>query len=141
VPVRVTLLDRHNHHVFSAAAYKKVATATLSPGDIASPIRWILRRARNVARPLGDRPRDRYTDSARPAGDDSTIDYDYLIVATGASHTYFGTTDEDDCGNRSARDVEEQPRRARRCGPRTGGHGYRQCRAATEIRHAPLSLW
>ena len=46
-PVQVTLLDRHNHHVFQPLLYQ-VATAGLSPGDIAAPIRWILRRQRNT---------------------------------------------------------------------------------------------
>ncbi len=88
-PVRVTLLDRHNHHLFQPLLYQ-VATATLSPGDIASPIRWILRRARNVRVLLGDvRAVDTQTRRIR-LEDDSTLDYDFLIVATGASHTYFG---------------------------------------------------
>ncbi len=46
-PVRVTLLDRHNYHLFQPLLYQ-VATASLSPGDIASPIRWVLRRQKNV---------------------------------------------------------------------------------------------
>src|SRR5579864_9334806 len=46
-PVRVTLVDRHNYHLFQPLLYQ-VATASLSPGDIASPIRWVLRRQRNV---------------------------------------------------------------------------------------------
>ena len=46
-PARVTVIDRHNHHVFQPLLYQ-VATAALSPGDIASPIRWILRRQQNV---------------------------------------------------------------------------------------------
>src|SRR6187551_2255917 len=46
-PVRVTLIDRHNYHLFQPLLYQ-VATASLSPGDIASPIRWVLRRQRNV---------------------------------------------------------------------------------------------
>src|SRR6058998_1856060 len=46
-PVRVTLIDRHNYHLFQPLLYQ-VATAALSPGDIASPIRWILRRQKNV---------------------------------------------------------------------------------------------
>ena len=49
----VTLVDRHNHHVFQPLLYQ-VATAGLSPGDIASPIRWILRRQANVRVLLGD---------------------------------------------------------------------------------------
>ncbi len=91
-PVRVTLLDRHNPHLFQPLLYQ-VATATLSPGDIASPIRWILRRARNVRVLLGDvRAIDTQTRRVR-LEDDSAIDYDYLIVATGTSHTYFGHDD------------------------------------------------
>ena len=91
-PVRVTLLDRHNHHLFQPLLYQ-VATATLSPGDIASPIRWILRRARNVRVLLGDvRAIDTQTRRIR-LEDDSAIDYDYLIVAAGTSHTYFGHDD------------------------------------------------
>jgi NADH dehydrogenase len=91
-PVRVTLLDRHNHHLFQPLLYQ-VATATLSPGDIASPIRWILRRARNVRVLLGDvRAIDPQAQRVR-LEDDSTIDYDYLIVAPGTSHTYFGHDD------------------------------------------------
>ena len=91
-PVRVTLIDRHNHHLFQPLLYQ-VATATLSPGDIASPIRWILRRARNVRVLLGDvRAIDTKTRRIR-LEDDSTIDYDFLIVATGTSHTYFGHDD------------------------------------------------
>jgi NADH dehydrogenase len=91
-PVDVTLVDRRNHHLFQPLLYQ-VATATLSPGDIASPIRWILRRARNVRVLLGDvRAIDTQTRRVR-LEDDSTIDYDFLIVATGASHTYFGHDD------------------------------------------------
>src|SRR3546814_10393489 len=52
-PVRVTLLDRRNHHLFQPLLYQ-VATATLSPGDIASPIRWILRRAGNLRVLMGE---------------------------------------------------------------------------------------
>src|SRR5688572_31302816 len=54
--VRVTLLDRRNHHVFQPLLYQ-VATATLSAGDIASPIRWALRRARTVGVRMGDASR------------------------------------------------------------------------------------
>ncbi|HEY3159470.1 MAG TPA: NAD(P)/FAD-dependent oxidoreductase [Vicinamibacterales bacterium] len=88
-PVRVTIIDRHNHHLFQPLLYQ-VATATLSPGDIASPIRWILRHARNTRVLLGD---VRAVDlTARRLGlvDGEVVDYDYLIVATGTSHTYFG---------------------------------------------------
>jgi NADH dehydrogenase len=87
-PVRVTVLDRHNYHLFQPLLYQ-VATAALSPGDIASPIRWILRDQKNVEVLLADA---RHID---PAGrlvhtDRESIAYDYLIVATGAAHAYFG---------------------------------------------------
>jgi NADH dehydrogenase len=87
-PVRVTLLDRHNHHVFQPLLYQ-VATAALSPGDIASPIRWILRRQKNVEVLLAD---VRAIDAAAKTvvTDVEPISYDYLIVATGATHAYFG---------------------------------------------------
>ena len=52
-PVNVTLLDRHNYHLFQPLLYQ-VATATLSPGDIAAPIRWIFRRSPNVRVLLGE---------------------------------------------------------------------------------------
>ena len=91
-PARVTIIDRHNHHLFQPLLYQ-VATATLSPGDIASPIRWILRHNRNTRVLLGDvRAIDLNARRVR-LEDEDTIDYDYLIVATGTSHTYFGHDD------------------------------------------------
>ena len=88
-PVRVTVVDRHNHHLFQPLLYQ-VATATLSPGDIASPIRWILRHSQNTRVWLAD-VRTIDLESHRITLDDNApIDYDYLIVATGTSHTYFG---------------------------------------------------
>jgi NADH dehydrogenase len=86
--VRVTLIDRRNHHLFQPLLYQ-VAMAALSPGDIASPIRWILRRQRNVEVLLADA---RSIDAARRTVvlADGEITYDFLIVATGATHAYFG---------------------------------------------------
>ena len=86
--VRVTLVDRHNYHLFQPLLYQ-VATASLSPGDIASPIRWILRRQGNVQVWLAD-ARAIDTAAKRVALDRGSIDYDYLIVSTGAAHAYFG---------------------------------------------------
>ncbi|HEX6974307.1 MAG TPA: NAD(P)/FAD-dependent oxidoreductase [Vicinamibacterales bacterium] len=85
---RVTVIDRRNHHLFQPLLYQ-VATAALSPGDIASPIRWILRRQKNVEVLLADVVR---IDPARKTVvlADGEITYDYLIVATGATHAYFG---------------------------------------------------
>lgn len=91
-PVEVTLLDRRNHHVFTPLLYQ-VATAGLSPGDIASPIRWILRRQQNVNVQLAE---VQSIDTARrvvllkPGPGDEEVPYDFLIVATGATHAYFG---------------------------------------------------
>jgi NADH:quinone reductase (non-electrogenic) len=87
-PVRVTLLDRRNHHLFQPLLYQ-VATAALSPGDIAQPIRHILRRSPNVAVLLAEATA---VDLARRRVllADGDIAYDFLILATGASHAYFG---------------------------------------------------
>jgi NADH dehydrogenase len=87
--VRVTLVDRHNHHLFQPLLYQ-VATATLSPGDIASPIRWILRHAANTRIWLGDVRSIDLSSRRLILEDEAVISYDYLIVATGTSHTYFG---------------------------------------------------
>lgn len=86
--VDVYLIDRRNHHVFQPLLYQ-VATAGLSPGDIASPIRWILRKQRNVTVWLAEATR---IDVARKVVvlADAEVHYDYLIVAAGASHAYFG---------------------------------------------------
>ena len=87
-PVQVTMVDRRNHHVFQPLLYQ-VATAALSPGDIASPIRWILRRQRNVEVMMADVIAiDTAARRLRLA--DGVLDYDYLIVAAGATHAYFG---------------------------------------------------
>ena len=87
--VRITIIDRHNHHVFQPLLYQ-VATATLSPGDIASPIRWILRNQRNTRVLLGDVSAIDLQARRVTLVDGAVVEYDYLIVATGASHTYFG---------------------------------------------------
>jgi NADH:ubiquinone reductase (H+-translocating) len=90
-PVRVTLLDRHNYHLFQPLLYQ-VATAGLSPGDIASPIRWVLRREGNVQVLLATVAG---VDVARREVvlDEGRMAYDYLVLAAGASHSYFGHDD------------------------------------------------
>jgi NADH:ubiquinone reductase (H+-translocating) len=90
--VRVTLLDRRNHHVFQPLLYQ-VATATLSPGDIAAPIRWILRRSKNVRVLLGEATRIDVDRRRVDLTDGAVLEYDWLIVATGSSHAYFGHGD------------------------------------------------
>lgn len=89
VDCEVTVLDRYNHHVFQPLLYQ-VATAGLSPGDIASPIRWILRKQPRL-RVLLARV-ERIDTTARQVWLDGhdALSYDYLIVAAGATHSYFG---------------------------------------------------
>lgn len=87
-PVTITLIDRRNHHLFQPLLYQ-VATAGLSPGDIAAPIRWVLRRQQNVRVLLAEaRAIDVNTRTIQL--DEGTLSYDYLVVATGATHAYFG---------------------------------------------------
>ena len=87
--VRVTLIDRRNHHLFQPLLYQ-VATATLSPGDIAAPIRWVFRHQQNLRVLLGAAQSIDVHARAITLEDGATLKYDYLIVATGASHAYFG---------------------------------------------------
>jgi NADH dehydrogenase len=106
-PVRITLVDRHNYHLFQPLLYQ-VATASLSPGDIASPIRWVLRHQQNLKVILADArgidterkrvvldrgPAEpghyRVTNESEARGIDE-LPYDYLIVCAGATHAYFG---------------------------------------------------
>ncbi|HVL66549.1 MAG TPA: NAD(P)/FAD-dependent oxidoreductase [Vicinamibacterales bacterium] len=92
-PVAVTVLDRTNHYLFQPLLYQ-VATGVLSPADIAVPTRFLLRRQRNVTVLLGDvtsidlEKRLVSADDGRLA-----LPFDYLIVATGARHSYFGNDD------------------------------------------------
>lgn len=88
-PVDVTLIDRTNHHLFQPMLYQ-IATAALSPGDIASPIRSILRRAGNIEVLLGEASAIDRAARAVTLADGSIIPFDYLAIATGARHSYFG---------------------------------------------------
>ena len=88
-PVQVTLVDRHNHHVFQPLLYQ-VATAGLSPGDIASPIRWILRRQKNVRVLLAEAKAVDVANRRVLLDGGESLTYDYLIVAAGADNSYFG---------------------------------------------------
>jgi NADH:quinone reductase (non-electrogenic) len=87
-PLRITLIDRKNHHTFQPLLYQ-VATAGISPGEIAAPIRWILRNRRNVEVLLSE-AQDFDLERRVVKLPDIEIPYDYLILATGASHAYFG---------------------------------------------------
>jgi NADH dehydrogenase len=87
-PVQVTLIDRRNHHTFQPLLYQ-VATAGLSPGEIAAPIRWIVRGQRNIE-VLMEEVQGFDLERRTVKLLDRDLSYDYLIVATGASHAYFG---------------------------------------------------
>src|SRR2546430_6035389 len=85
--VRVTVVDRTNYHLFQPLLYQ-VATAALSPADIAAPIRAVLSKCKNIEVILAEvQAVDAQAKKVRMA--DGELDYDFLIVATGARHSYF----------------------------------------------------
>jgi NADH dehydrogenase len=87
-PVRITVVDRTNHHLFQPLLYQ-VATAGLSAPDIAAPLRHILRGQANVTVRM-DEAQAIDTGARRVTLAGGTLDYDFLVVATGATHAYFG---------------------------------------------------
>jgi NADH dehydrogenase len=88
-PFKVTLIDRKNHHTFQPLLYQ-VATAVLSPGEIASPIRRALHRYKNVEVVLGEVVDFDKQKQLVKLSDGSEIPFDYLIISAGARHSYFG---------------------------------------------------
>src|SRR6185437_7901273 len=92
-PVEVVLIDQTNHHLFQPLLYQ-VATAVLAPGQIGTPIRGILGKQRNTTVILGEvtgvNKEQRYIVASSADRRDVPLRYDYLILATGASHSYFG---------------------------------------------------
>jgi NADH:ubiquinone reductase (H+-translocating) len=90
-PVRISIIDRSNHHLFQPLLYQ-VATAALSPADIAAPIRRIFRHQSNVSVLLAEATAINL-DQKRVVLADGAVDFDILIVATGATHAYFGHDD------------------------------------------------
>ncbi|HSJ09984.1 MAG TPA: NAD(P)/FAD-dependent oxidoreductase [Longimicrobiales bacterium] len=88
-PVRVTVMDRRNFHLFQPLLYQ-VATASLSPADIASPIRTVLRRQRNAQVWMADVSDVDVAAREIQLKDGTKTHYDYLVLATGATHSYFG---------------------------------------------------
>src|SRR5204862_1371392 len=87
-PVRVTLIDRHNYHLFRPMLYQ-VATGLLSADEVAAPIRSIFRRQKNVEvfmdEVVGVDPQRQFVQTA-----DRSLHYDYLVLATGIHYNYFG---------------------------------------------------
>ena len=88
-PVRVTVVDRRNHHLFQPMLYQ-VATAALNPSDIASPIRSVLRQQKNTEVLLAEATEVEVDTRRVRFSDGGCLPYDYLIVGTGAHHSYFG---------------------------------------------------
>jgi NADH dehydrogenase len=86
--VRLTIIDRTNYHLFQPLLYQ-VATAALSPADIAAPVRAILSKCRNVEVVLAE-VESVNVQARKVKTKDRVFDYDYLILATGARHSYFG---------------------------------------------------
>ncbi len=110
-PVRVILIDRHNYHLFQPLLYQ-VATAVLSPADIAQPIRRMFRKQANAEVLLGEvRDFDLALDIVKY--DSGQINYDYLVLAAGATHSYFGHDDwrEEAPGLKTIDDALEMRRR------------------------------
>lgn len=110
-PVHVTLIDRRNHHLFQPLLYQ-VATAGLSPNQIATPIRAIVRGQRNADVDLG-MVEDVDTERQEVILDQRRVRYDYLILATGARHAYFGHDDWEQFapGLKTLEDATEQRKR------------------------------
>lgn len=91
-PLQITLIDRRNHFVFQPLLYQ-VATAALSPGDIAAPIRWVLRRHKNVTVLLAEVVDINLAQRQITLADGEQRHYDYLILAAGGRTSYFGHDD------------------------------------------------
>ena len=111
-PVEVILIDRKNHHTFQPLLYQ-VATAVLSPGEIATPIRRILHYYKNIEVILGDAVAIDKENKIAKLHDDSEISFDYLIIAAGARHSYFGHDEweQDAPGLKTVEDALEIRRR------------------------------
>src|SRR5437667_3179057 len=109
--VRLTVIDRTNYHLFQPLLYQ-VATAALSPADIAAPVRAILSKCRNVEVILAE-VESVDVESRKVKTNDMVFDYDFLILATGARHSYFGHDDWEKLapGLKSLEDAVELRRR------------------------------
>ena len=89
-PVRITLIDRTNHHLFQPLLYQ-VATAVLNPADISVPIRWLLRKQRNATVIMAEVDAiDPVQRSISLDSGSASVTFDYLVLAAGARHAYFG---------------------------------------------------
>lgn len=112
LPVEISLIDRKNHHTFQPLLYQ-VATAVLSPGEIATPIRRILHKYKNVEVILGEAVEFDKEKQLVKLEDGSQVPFDYLVVAAGARHSYFGNDqwETDAPGLKTVEDAVEIRRR------------------------------
>ncbi|MEM0898497.1 MAG: NAD(P)/FAD-dependent oxidoreductase [Pseudomonadota bacterium] len=110
-PVDIEIIDKRNYHLFQPLLYQ-VATADLSPADIAWPIRGIFSSQKNVTVTLA-RVQDVDTENQQVICDEAVVDYDYLVIANGSSHSYFGKDhwEEDAPGLKKIIDATEIRRR------------------------------
>jgi NADH dehydrogenase len=108
----VTVVDRSNHHTFQPLLYQ-VATAALAPSDITAPIRWLLRKQRNTEVLMAEVERVDPDRRAAVLDDGTELSYDYLIIAAGARHSYFGHPEWESIapGLKSIEDAREIRRR------------------------------
>ncbi len=95
-PVHVTVVDRRNHHLFQPLLYQ-VATAALNPADISAPIRQVLRHQRNAEVIMGEVTALDAVRRTLTLDEGEVLAYDYLVVASGATHSYFGHDDWRSC--------------------------------------------
>ncbi|MGH7449305.1 MAG: NAD(P)/FAD-dependent oxidoreductase, partial [Longimicrobiales bacterium] len=111
-PVRLTVIDRRNFHLFQPLLYQ-VATASLSPADVASPIRTVLRNQRNTQVWMGEAVAIDVDAREVRLADGTAARYDYLLLATGATHAYFGRDEwaDDAPGLKTVEDATEIRRR------------------------------
>ncbi|MBE9008340.1 NAD(P)/FAD-dependent oxidoreductase [Fortiea sp. LEGE XX443] len=109
--VNITLIDKRNFHLFQPLLYQ-VATGTLSPGDISSPLRAVFSKSKNTQVLLGE-VKDINPKAQQVILDDKVVHYDTLIVATGANHSYFGKDNWKDLapGLKTVEDAIEMRRR------------------------------
>ncbi|AKG23535.1 NAD(P)/FAD-dependent oxidoreductase [Calothrix sp. 336/3] len=109
--VDVTLIDKRNFHLFQPLLYQ-VATGTLSPGDISSPLRAVLSKSKNTKVLLGE-VNDINPETQQVIMGDETVPYDTLVIATGANHSYFGNDSWKDLapGLKTVEDAIEMRRR------------------------------
>lgn len=111
-PVRVTLVDRRNFHLFQPLLYQ-VASGSLSPGDIAAPLRTVVERQKNTEVLLADVVDILPEERRLILRDGGTLDYDMLVLATGSTHSYFGRDEWEACapGLKTVEDATEIRRR------------------------------